>query len=202
MIYTIDDKIIANVAKRGRGAVLFPNEFSSIGNAKAVAKALERLVNDRTLIRLARGIYYYPKVDKELGLGVLYPSYEDIAQRIAQREKTKIAPSGAYAMNMLGLTTQVPMNIVFLTDGNARKIKLQNGHAIVFKHAVPKNFAFQNKTIQLITTALKAIGKNNVTNEHVSILKKVLANIPKEKAIRDYKLIPVWIQTLMDKMYA
>lgn len=202
MTYTIDDKIIANVSKRGRGTVIFPNEFSAVGNAKAVAKALERLVNDGTLIRLARGIYYYPKVDKELGLGILYPSYEDIAQRIAQREKTKIAPSGAYAMNMLGLTTQVPMNIVFLTDGNARKIKLPNGHTIVFKHAVPKTFAFNNKTIQLIATALKVIGKDNVTDEHVGILKKTLTNIPKEKAIRDYKLMPVWIQTLMDRMYA
>lgn len=85
-------------------------------------KALERLVAKGILIRLARGVYCYPKEDKVLGLGVVYPSYEEIAQSIAQRDKARIAPTGVYAMNILGFTTQVPMNLVFLTDGSPRSI--------------------------------------------------------------------------------
>ena len=74
---------------------------------------------------MARGIYCYPKIDTELGLGVIYPSFDDIAQAIAKRDKAKIVPAGAYAVNKLGLSTQVPMNAVFLTSGESRKIEIR-----------------------------------------------------------------------------
>lgn len=64
-------------------------------------------------------------VDKELGLGQLFPSYEDIAQVIAKRDKVRIFPAGALAQNMLGLSTQVPMNVVYLTDGSNRKVNVK-----------------------------------------------------------------------------
>ena len=115
---SIDDKIIKHVSRLGRGSIVFPSSFVSFGESKSVLKALERLATKGALIRVARGIYCYPKEDKILGLGVVYPSYDEIAQSIAKRDKARIAPAGAYAMNVLGLTTQVPMNLVFLTDGS------------------------------------------------------------------------------------
>lgn len=150
----IDDKIIKYVSRLGRGSIVFPSSFVSLGENKSVLKALERLATKGTLIRVARGIYCYPKEDKVLGLGVVYPSYDEIAQSIAKRDKARIAPAGAYAMNVLGLTTQVPMNLVFLTDGSPRSIALFNGHKIVYKHTVPKKLSFQHQIAQLITAAL------------------------------------------------
>lgn len=142
----IGKQIVSSIKKCGRGSIFFPSSFTAYGDIKSVSKSLERLTNDSFIIRLANGIYLYPKIDKELGLEVLYPSVEDIALQVAKRDRAHIAPTGAYAMNLLGLSTQVPMNVVFMTDGSPRKIRLGYNRTITFKHTVPKNLAFTNKT--------------------------------------------------------
>ena len=197
----IGKHIVNNIKKCGRGSIFFPNSFVSYGDIKSVSKALERLTNDAVIIRLANGIYLYPKIDKELGLGVLYPSVEEVALQVAKRDKAHIAPTGAYAMNLLGLSTQVPMNVVFLTDGSPRKIKLGNNRIITFKHTVPKNLAFVNKTAQLATFALKEIGQNNVNEEHLKHLQKVFSAINEKSIEADYKLMPAWIRKIIKSFY-
>lgn len=199
---SIEKKIIRSVLKCGRGTIVFPANFIRIGESRSVLKALERLVTKGMLIRLARGIYCYPKEDKGLGLGIVYPSYEEIAQSIAQRDKARIAPTGAYAMNILGFTTQVPMNLVFLTNGSPRSIQLFNGHKITFRHTTPKKLAFQNKVAQLITASLQEIGKENFTDSHKEQLKRILSPIREERISADYPLMPVWIRTLIKESYA
>ena len=198
----IGKRIINNIKKGGRGSIFFPNSFVSYGDIKSVSKALERLTNDAVIIRLANGIYLYPKIDKELGLGVLYPSVEEVALQVAKRDKAHIAPTGAYAMNLLGLSTQVPMNVVFLTDGSPRKIKLGNNKIITFKHTVPKNLAFVNKTAQLATFALKEIGKSSVNEEHQKALKQAFSTINEKSIEADYKLMPAWIRKIIKDFYS
>lgn len=159
------------------------------------------MTNDAVIVRLANGIYLYPKIDKELGLGVLYPSVEDIALQVAKRDRAHIAPTGAYAMNLLGLSTQVPMNVVFMTDGSPRKIRLGNNRTITFKHTVPKNLAFTNKTAQLATFALKEIGQNSVNEEHLKTLKHVFTTINEKSIEEDNKLMPAWIRKIIKNFY-
>lgn len=197
----IGKRIVNNIKKCGRGSIFFPNSFVSYGDIKSVSKSLERLTNDAVIIRLANGIYLYPKIDKELGLGVLYPSVEEVALQVAKRDKAHIAPTGAYAMNLLGLSTQVPMNVVFLTDGSPRKIKLGNNRIITFKHTVPKNLAFVSKTAQLATFALKEIGETNVNEEHLKQLQKVFSAINEKSIEADYKLMPAWIRKIIKSFY-
>lgn len=201
MLENIGKRIVNNIKKCGRGSIFFPNSFVSYGDIKSVSKSLERLTNDAFIIRLANGIYLYPKIDKELGLGVLYPSVEEVALQVAKRDKAHIAPTGAYAMNLLGLSTQVPMNVVFLTDGSPRKIKLGNNRIITFKHTVPKNLAFVNKTAQLATFALKEIGQSNVNEEHLKQLQKVFSAINEKSIETDYKLMPAWIRKIIKSFY-
>ena len=198
---SIEDNILLKVQKAGRGNVFFPSDFAGYGEAKSVAKALERMVKAGQLLRIAHGIYYYPKIDKELGLGVLYPSLETIAQSIAERDKAKIAPTGLYALNKLGLSTQVPMNIVYLTDGSPRKVKVAGGRGILFKHTVPKNLAFQNELAMLITFALKELKQENVTQEHLDKIKSILQNESKDKLMADASLMPSWIKSIVMKSY-
>jgi hypothetical protein len=57
-------------------------------------------------------------------IGLLFPSPDKIAQAIAKRDNARILPTGNYAMNLLGLSTQVPMNVVYLTDGSPRKVNI------------------------------------------------------------------------------
>ena len=198
---SLENKIIIKIKKCGRGKGYFISDFAQYGETKSVQKALERLVTTQTLLRIARGIYYYPKVDKELGLGILYPSWEDIAYAIARRDKARIVPTGIYALNRLGLSTQVPMNFVFLTDGTPRKINTGKGKGILFKHTAPKNLAFHNEIIMLIVFALKEIGKDKVTQEQLDRLKYILQQIPKNLVLQDVKLMPAWIKSIIMKFY-
>lgn len=202
MAESIDDKVILNVLKCGRGTIFFASEFARYGNAKSINKALERLTEKGKIIRVARGIYCYPKIDKVLGLGVLYPTFEDIAQAIAKRDKARIVPTGQYALNKLGFTTQVPMNVVYYTDGSQRKIKISGNRGILFKHtASPKFFAFRNKMAMLLTLALKEIGQDKVTEEQKHHVKELLSKEEKEDIMKDFALIPTWIRDIIQKSY-
>lgn len=181
--------------------MFFPSEFSRAGEKSAVLKALERMTAEGIIIRVARGIYCYPKVDKELGLGVLSPTYEEIAQAIAKRDKARIVPAGVYAMNRLGLSTQVPMNVVYLTDGSPRKVLINGNRGILFKHVSPRNLAFQNRLALLINSALREIGQENVTDEDKNKIKSLVANEPKAIILQDIKLMPDWIASIIRGAY-
>ncbi|MBQ3732678.1 MAG: hypothetical protein II859_01820 [Bacteroidales bacterium] len=153
------------------------------------------------LLHVCHGIYCYPKIDKELGLGVLFPSYEDIAQVIARRDKVRIFPASALAQNMLGLSTQVPMNVVYLTDGSNRKVNIKNGRGILFRHVSPKKLAFNDKLAMLITTALRDMGSDNLTDEHKTQLKMILKKHLEPFSTHDMKLMPLWIRNLIKELY-
>jgi hypothetical protein len=198
---SIEDKILIKLKKCWRGKEYFPADFATYGESKAVSKALMNLVNKQILIKLAKGIYYYPKIDKKIGLGILYPSLDSVAEAIARRDKARIAPTGLYTLNRLGLSTQVPANFVFLTDGSPRQIRVGNGKGILFKHTAPKNLAFKNDLAMLITFALKEITQEKLTDEHLDRLKYVLKQTPKEQIMQDAKLMPEWIKKLILKLY-
>ena len=198
---SIDDKILRKVRKCGRGTIFSSTDFTNLGEPKSVLKALERMANAETIIRVSRGIYCYPKIEKTLGLGAIYPTFEEIAQYIAKRDKARIVPTGNYALNVLGLSTQVPANVVFLTDGSPRSITLNSGRGIKFVKTAPKNLAFKNRLAMLLTFALKEIGESNVTKEQEQHIAKLLKNEAKESIEKDYSIMPNWIQLLISKLY-
>lgn len=195
-MYSIDDKILIKIKKARRGSLFFVDDFLSLGSAKAVSKALERLVQTAELQRVARGIYTRMAVDPILG--TLTPTTETIADAIRRRDKARIVPTGSMALNALGLSTQVPMNVVYYTDGSARKIDLGK-KTIVFKKTSPKNLAAIGKISALAIQALKEIGKDNVTEKEIKI---ILEHLHKEEPYRlkhDIKLAPEWIRIIMRK---
>lgn len=193
---SIDDKILKKIKKARGGSLFFVEDFLSLGSAKAVSKALERLVISEELHRVARGVYSRLATDPILGL--LKPSTEEIAEAIRRRDKARIVPTGSLALNALGLSTQVPMNVVYYTDGSARKIDLGK-RTIVFKKTSPKNLASIGKISTLVIQALKEIGKEMVTENEIKI---ILEHLKKEEPYRlehDIKLAPEWIRVIMRK---
>ena len=165
---SIHNKIETRIKEKGRGAIVFPSDFLDLGSTEVAKKVLLRLEHKGFLKRLAFGIYLYPKHSNLLG--TLTPSLEEIAIAIADRDAARIIPTGVYALNRLGLSTQVPLNAVYLTDGAARKIKVGN-RTIVFKKTTPKNLAAVGPISSLVIQALKAIGEEKVeTYEEKKIL--------------------------------
>lgn len=198
---SIEDNIWTAIKAKGRGSIFFPSDFASYGEVKAVGKSLERLTTKGNIVRLARGIYTYPEIDTSLGLGALMPTIEQIAETIARRDKARIAPTGIYAMNKLGISTQVPMNVVYLTDGAPRRVSLGNGRSIQFKYTTPKNLSFTNPLAMLVTFALKEVGRDNMTEDIAKRIKNVLQKEKKENILADEALMPAWIRTFARQAY-
>lgn len=194
MIQSIHNQVLNKVIKNKRGKLFFPIDFSSIGNADAIKTSLSRLEKDGVLERLAKGIYLYPKKDPVLGN--LYPSTEEIADNIAKRDKAKIVPTGAAALNKLGLSTQVPMNVTYLTDGAARKIKIGKQH-ITFKSTTAKRLSTKGKITTLAIHALQEIGQKNLDRQVLDDLKPLLKTESKKDLTHDIKLAPVWIAKIL-----
>lgn len=195
MTESTENNILTKIKKAKRGTVFFIDDFVSFGAAKAVSKTLERLADKSEITRVARGIYTRPQESKLLGT-MLTPSTETIAKAIARRDRARIVPTGVYALNALGLSTQIPMNVVYLTDGAARKIQIGK-RTIVFKKTVPKNLAAIGEISSLVIQALKVLEKDKVTAKEKE---KIIALLKKENPVRlhhDIRLAPEWIRNIM-----
>lgn len=194
MAKSVQTRIENEIKSMKRGSILFPSNFDDLGNVEVVKKSLLRLENKKFLVRLAHGIYLYPKQDKLLG--VLYPTIEAIAIAIAERDKARIIPTGITALNKLGLSPQIPMNIVFLTDGAPREIVVGR-RKIKFKRTSPKNLAVKGEITSLVIQALKEIGKDNITAGQLEKIKIHLEKEKQEIIEHDAKLAPAWISKIM-----
>lgn len=196
---TTVNKIERKVKNHKRGKIFFIDDFAALGTPEAVKKSLQRLTLSGLLERLANGIYWYPKREREL-YGVKLsgkPTLDEIAKAIAKRDKARIVPTGIHALNLLNLSTQVPANVVYLTDGAARRISVGNGKTILFKHTSEvKRLSYKSEYLMLIVSALREIGESKITDEQKEIIKSHFSNITKQELETDIKLIPVWIRKL------
>ena len=183
--------ILGNDIEKAKPGTLFFNNSFPEDNDEYVGKVLSDFVRQGILHRLSRGIYLKAKETK---FGIIYPTTEDIAIAIAERDNAEILPTGSTALNMLGLSEQVTMTPVFLTSGSARKIKCGN-RTITFKRGVPKNFALKGKMTRLLVQAMKAIGERNYNEEWERAINVILNKYPEKATMPDdLKVMPTWIK--------
>lgn len=194
MNLTVENKILTKVKKARGGTLFFVEDFIAFSSANTVQKALERLTEKEEIKRVARGIFTRPKHDRYIGEVPI--TTDEIAQAIAKRDKARIVPTGEFALNVLGLSPQVPVNIVFLTDGTPRKVQVGK-KTILFKRTGPKNLNAIGKISSLVIQALKTIGKDHVSEEQKL---KIIGLLEKEEHNRlehDIRLAPEWIRVIM-----
>lgn len=194
MIDTIEIQVLKKIKKARRGALFFTDSFLAIGNAKAISKALERLVDKGEIKRVATGIYVRPKKSKMFGF--VTPGLDDIARAIARRDKARIMPTGVHALNLLGLSTQVPVNVVYLTDGTARLVKVGK-RVVKFKKTTPKNLSTWGELSSLIIQGLRTIGKDKVQKDEIEKIIALLKQEKQENILHDMKLAPEWIRQIL-----
>ncbi|MCX6256450.1 MAG: DUF6088 family protein [Bacteroidia bacterium] len=193
MLESVEIQIYEKIKKARRGTLFFVDSFALVGNAKAVNKALERLVKSGELYRVATGIYVRPMEDKIMG--IVFPGIDEIAKAIAKRDKARIVPTGSYAMYKLDLTTQVPLNIVYYTDASARKIKVGK-QTITFKKASAKNLSATGDISKLAIQTLRTIGQGKVSDNEINKMK----NEKPYHLQHDLKLAPVWIRKIIGQI--
>lgn len=190
----ISKEIEKKVTRLPEGVFIFISDFTGKYNYEVARKVLQRLYKKKLLIRLTRGVYYKPKESKKFG--TIYPTAEQIAEAIAKRDKARIIPTGSYALYKLGLSTQIPMNVVYLTDGSARKVEVGK-QKITFRKTSPKNLTVNHSLSNLIIQGLKKLGEKNITEQTEKKLKEIINKSGEAKKIkREIKNAPVWIQKL------
>ncbi|MDH0675768.1 DUF6088 family protein [Empedobacter falsenii] len=198
MIETSKNKIQTKILKSSFGEIFFLDDFSKYGSSDNIRKVLSRLENEGLVERLTHGIYLKPK--KDLLLGKIYPTVDEIAKQIAKRDKARIAPTGVLALYLLGLTTQIPLKAVYLTDGSQREIKIGN-RTIQFKKTVPKSFAIKDELLHLIVQAFKEIGQKEITDDFFNQIKPSILHLNEQVIQKQLKYAPVWIQKIINNLY-
>ena len=193
---SIGKQIERSIKSKPKGSLVLPDDYLSYGSSEAIRKALDRLQDRKVLVRVAQGIYVRPKISKLIG--PLIPTAEEVAEAIAKRDRIRTVPTGSYALNALGLSTQVPMNIVLLTDGSPREIRVGK-RTIKFKKTTPKNLLAKGKISRLVIQALKEIGNGKVTEAEERKIIDLLRKDDEKDLRHDISLAPVWIQKIMKK---
>ena len=187
-----------------RGRIFFPQDFTALFDHDSVRQALCSLTDDGTIVRLARGVYCYPRIEWEYAMKVILPSEETIAEAVARKENVRIIPYGDEAARRLGLSPLRVSTLKYLTDGSPRVINLSQGRRIHFNHTSEvKMFAFRNTTMQMAASAIRALWKDYLENdeEKKRILRKVLHSVPEKDFLNDITLPPAWVGEIMMELW-
>ena len=174
-----------------------PNRFLDLGSRSAVGNALSQLTTAGTIRRLAFGLYDYPKKHPKLGL--LSPNPDTIARAISEKDDSRLQPSGAYAVNLLGLSQQVPAKIVYLTDGPEKSVEVGN-QRIQLRRTTPKNMVTAGRPSGLVIQAFRYLGKDGVTDGHIATLNRTLPDPDRERLWKDRVYAPAWMHPLFERL--
>lgn len=193
----IEDEIFRQLTDRGRGRIFFAQEFYDLWPDSSVRFALSGMAIDGMIARLARGVFYFPELT-EHGMKMILPDTDTIASAIAEKTKVRIVPYGDQAAYLVGLTSVQFSSSTYLTDGAPRKIHLANGRTIEFRHTSEMRiFAFRNRKMQLISNAMRALGRDNIKLPEKNALKWHLESVPLKEFETDIHLCPEWVRDIL-----
>ena len=198
---TIENKIVSRIYGRGRGWAFSANDFSAEFGRSTVDWVFYNLVASGTIRRVFRGVYDYPKYS-ELLEQELSPDFDQVAQAFARKFNWRIQPSGDAALNLLGLSTQVPGRLVYLSDGPNRQYQVgdtgdsidKGGHfTLEFKKSALKDVGFKYRESGLLVQALKALGKERIDDTVIATLRKQLDEATCKRVLRDTVTATGWV---------
>lgn len=188
-------RVQRRIRAKGEGAVFGARDFLDLGSRAAVDQALSRLERSGLIRRISRGVYDYPRRNERLGI-TLSPPPEEVVRAVARRDASRIQVTGAEAANALGLSTQVPARIVYLTDGSSRRMQF-GGQVVELRHTTPRNLATAGKVSGTVIQALRYLGREHVDENTVRHLQRVLSECDKQRLRKDRIHAPAWMQPLL-----
>jgi hypothetical protein len=194
---SIDSQILQHIRRKGIGYVFTPADFLHLGSRNAVDLALSRRARAGTIRKLARGLYDRPRTDPRIGQ--LSPSTDAIANALKGRDQSRLQAAGAHAANGLGLSDQVPVRAVFLTDGRSRRVQLGK-QQIVLKHTTPRQMATAGRMSGTVIQALRWLGKRHVDHRTIKTLRRRLSQADKQQLVDDIRYAPAWIADIIRTM--
>ena len=191
-------KILERINNLSSNQVFISNDFFDIAEYETIRSTLNRLVEDEKISRIMNGIYYKPKYIDLIG-EYEAPSANEVAKALARKYNWTIAPSGNTALNLLGLSAQVPAKWTYISDGRYADFSFGN-IMIEFKHRNNGDISKMSTLTAMVIQAIKAIGKNNVNDEQIDYLKTKLSDKEKKELLKDGKTTSVWVYNVLRKI--
>lgn len=196
---SVDSHVLALIKGRPAGWVFTPADLSDIGSRNAIAGALKRHKKAGLIRQVARGLYERQRTHPKLG--VLPPDLKKVEEALKRRDAIRLQPTGAYAANLLHLSTQVPVRVVFLTDGPTRRLNIGKTQ-IALRRTTPRNMATAGTASGLVIQALRWLGKSSDHRLTVSRLRKLLSAEDRRRLSSDARYAPAWISKIMREVSA
>lgn len=193
---SVNNIIELKISKFKPGQVILPSDFKDLGTSTAIRKTLSRFVESGQIERMGQGIYVIPKNDKVFGK--VLPSMEELAEALAKKEHVKIKPSGQYALNKVGLSTQVPMRLVFLTTGNAKNIRIGR-NAIIFKSTTAKKLSMKGDITSLLFLGLEELDLQKLAPTQMDRIMGLLKQETPEHLKYNLRLAPAKVSDFVVK---
>ncbi|MBS4762195.1 hypothetical protein KG089_05600 [Carnobacteriaceae bacterium zg-ZUI252] len=188
---------VEKTMRENQGEIYSIHDFYSLGTKNTVKSILYRLNEENKIVRLIDGLYTMPKYSEVLN-EYSYPDTNKVAEKIAEKFSWTIAPTGDTALNYTGLSTQVPNEYIYISDGAYREYEYRN-KKIIFKHTTNRNITSYSKKLSILIQAIKALGKDRISNENIKKLAIFSKNI-KEDLKKDTLKLPFWIQEVLNKI--
>jgi hypothetical protein len=173
-------------------------DFLDIASRGTIDMALSSLARGGKIRRIRRGLYDVPRSNPALG-GLLSPEIDQIARALARRYRWTVVPQGAWAANLLGLSTQVPAKIVYLSNGPNKRIQLEK-RTLAFRHARPHLLGEPAGLPALVAQALRYIGKEHVDERALLHLQGLMSSAEKRKLIKATRFGVEWIYEAAKKI--
>jgi len=188
-------KVLSRIYGHGRGWVFSKSDFISDISADSIDKALSELAKEKKIRRIARGMYDYPKYSNLLKKH-LSPDINEVAHAYARKFNWHIQPSGDTALNLLGLSTQVPGRYLYLSNGPSRTYDIL-GTELEFKHTALKESGFKYAISALIVQALKTLGKERIDDKVIDKLQKSIEPKMCDRILKDTRTVTTWIYEII-----
>jgi len=187
----IEQSILSRIYGRGRGWAFTKTDFVAEFGEVNIHQALSSLTKAGTIRRVCHGVYDYPRFSELLNQ-TLSPDIDQVAQALARKFNWRILPSGDAALNLLGLSTQVPGKWVYLSDGPSREYEIGK-HTLAFRKSPLKDVGFKYRESGLVVQALKALGKERVDDVVIATIRQRLDAKACERMLKDARSSTSWI---------
>ncbi|WP_434333162.1 DUF6088 family protein [Mycoplasma capricolum] len=180
------------------GKVFISNDFLDIASNETVRRTLNKLVNENKIKRIMNGFYYNPEYSELIHEYEMF-TVNELAFSIARKYNWEIAPFGIACLNILGLSTQVPAKMIYVSNGKNKTYKIQK-REIEFKKVNNKEISNMSLKTKIVIQAIKEIDKNELNQKDINKIQNQLSDTEKQNLLKEAKNTIAWIYEYIKKI--
>ena len=185
------EKISDRINSFEANKVFFANDFLDITFNATVRQILKRLTDEDKIKRVIDGFYYNPRYSELIGEYEAV-SIHELALAIARKYNWNIAPYNSTALNLLGLSTQVPTHYKYISSGRYKEYKIGDT-VLEFKKVNLGEIANMSLKTATVIQAIKSLDKENINGQVIQKIRENLTEKERTDLMNESKSVPSWI---------